>query len=172
MKSQIITLALTTIMMITVATNCASNSGSKGLEVYLDAINPVGERHADTTEAVNRDTVRFQQRLPRATNLTQATILLDQYISTLELAVPKLRADLDDMQRIIAPPIALDFHNKMIETFQYDYAGISGLQGYYVGFKSTGLNDMTLLNHSNDQLLKGRTASNEAMTLLRSLATR
>jgi hypothetical protein len=170
----VITLNITAIFMITVMASCVrvSHSETKEFEAYLSRISTVLERHADTTEQGNAATLRFQQQLPLQASLPQAMRLLDEYIAKLEWAIPRLRADVDEAQRVTAPKKALPFHNKLIEAFVYDFAGISGLRGYYVGLKTTGVNDTALLNHSNDQLLKGRLASIEAKTMLHSLAAK
>lgn len=160
--------------MIIIMAGCvrAPDSGTKELEAYLSRISTVVERHANTTEEGNSATLRFNQQIYGVTSLPEATRLLDEYIAKLEWALPRLRADLDEAQRITVPKKALAFHNKLIEAVHYDSAGITGLRGYYVRIKTSGVNDVALLNHSNDQLLKARLASNEAKTMLSSLAAK
>ena len=133
---------------------------------YLDLIDPLMERHGDTTQIVNAANVRIQQQSITETNLARQAALLDEWIDQLEWAVPRLRQDLDEAQRTTSPRIALAFHGKLIETIQFDFIGISGLLSHSVRFRNTGFNDLSVLNNANEQLLHGRLAASEMQTLL------
>lgn len=144
----------------------ASANTTRGLEQYLNFINPLMEQHGDTTQIVNEANVRIQQQSASETSLSRQAALLDEWINQLEWAVPRLRQDLDEAQRTTPPRTALAFHAKLIEAMQYDLIGISGLLSHSVRFRNTGFNDFTALNDANDQLLRGRLAANEMGILL------
>ena len=158
-------------LMATAGCIRTSDTATKELEEYVYSTSPVLKRHGDTTEEVNNANLHFQQQFPKQTSLAQQTQLLDDYITKLEWAVPRLRADLDEAQRLAPPSKATPFHNKFIEALQYDFSGILEMRSFYVGVRASGVGDIGLLDHANSQLLKARFAFSEAMTLLRPLAT-
>ena len=167
----IVAITVTLSLMATAGCIRTSDTATKELEEYLVSSSPVLKRHGDTTEEVNNANLHFQQQIPKQVSVAQQTRLLDDYIAKLEWAVPRLRADLDEAQRLAPPSKAIPFHNKFVEALQYDFSGISEIRSFYVGVRASGVGDIGLLDHGNSQLLKARLAITVAMTLLRSLAT-
>ena len=58
-------------------TRYSNATGQKELEAYMDSINPVLKRHADTTEEMNNAILHFQQQYSGQRNLTQVQLLAD-----------------------------------------------------------------------------------------------
>jgi len=139
------------------------------LESYAAKVEPALTRHGDTTEEANRSSLRLAERLPKAVTRRQQEQVVRDHVEILEWAMPRLRADLDEMQRIVAPEVALKIHGKMIEAFTHDMLGISEVRGFYVGLLSSGRGDPGMLSHGNAELLAGRLAATEVLSEMQRL---
>ena len=167
-------LAITVMLSLMATEGCirsASDTEQKEFEAYIGSINPVMQRHADTTEEGNNANLYFQQQFPGQSPATQLQLLND-YITVLKRAVPRLREDVDEVQRIAPPIPAIPFHKKFIEALIYDHTGMTETLMFYEGVAATGVGDPLVLEHANSQFLKGRLAIAEGTSLLRSLVKR